>query len=90
MISELKTSKKEKEELINSLNSKDFNVIYSLIQKSNGLYYELRDAVTGEKININDLNGYEKMYTNICYNHFNNRNCKGLKEYCINFEIVEN
>lgn len=90
MISELKTSKNEKEELIKSLNSKDLNVVYSLIEKTNGLYYELRDAETNEKININDLNGYEKSYTNMCFNHFNGKNDKEIKEHCIDYTVIEN
>ena len=50
-------------------NTTDFNVNYTLFETETGLRYEI-DDLKGNKLNINDLNGYQKSILNECYKHF--------------------
>lgn len=67
-----------------------FNAVYSLIGNNTPNRYELTTA-EGEKLNINDLNGYEKgVVLNQCWDYFmGERNFDGCTMPCGVIEIKE-
>lgn len=78
-----------KEEILNSV--KSFKSIYTLYGVGNNVdRYELTDY-DGNKININDLNGYEKgVVLNDCYAYFTGGNYhSNASQPCGVVEIVE-
>lgn len=50
---------------------KGFRVYYTLEENCNGLFYALEDDL-GNKMNLNKLDGYQKMYIHECYKCFTN------------------
>lgn len=60
---------------------KPFKVRLTYYKKNNkGAYYDIYDYTLKKKTNINNYNGYYKMYFDICFNHFLHENKKTLKE----------
>lgn len=66
-----------------------FNVIYVLEGEPHGgtQSYTLVNAITGEKIMITELNGYQKSLINDCYANFHNGNDEELKNRGIKVEV---
>lgn len=62
-----KLSEKEKQKILDGIIG--FSVYYTLEENQGDIRYCLED-LSGKKININNLNGYEKMYLNECLDCF--------------------
>lgn len=62
-----KLSMKENQEILDNI--KGFSAYYTLEDDKSGMRYCLED-LKGNRININNLNGYENMYLNECFNCF--------------------
>lgn len=58
-----------KQEDLRAMNG--FRVYYTLEENHNGLFYALEDEL-GHKMNLDNLDGYEKMYINECFKCFTN------------------
>ena len=56
-------------EISNLTGESPFKVIYSLKEDKKGISYELTDFEKNP-ININSLNGYQRMFTNECFKSF--------------------
>lgn len=64
-----------------------FKVYYTLEENKNGVYYYLED-MNNNKLNLNDLNGYQKQFIQECYNNFisNESISKEFKEFICKLE----
>lgn len=51
---------------------KGFKVYYTLEKNESGIYYFLED-MNGNKIDINNLSGYQRIYTRECFDCFTNK-----------------
>lgn len=66
---------------------KGFRAYYTLEENYNGLFYALEDDL-GNKMNLNKLDGYQKMYIHECYKCFTNNQpiSKKFKDF---IEVLE-
>lgn len=78
-------SKTVDEERLKSVSG--FKVYYTLEENESGIYHFLED-MNGNKININDLTGYQKIYTRECLNRFKN-NEEITNEYKDFIEVLD-
>ena len=69
--------------------SSPFRVIYTLKKNETGIYYELTDF-ENNPININSLNGYQRMYTNECFSMFMRNNYNIPDDYKDFIEVKNN
>lgn len=75
-------------------NIKPFHVIFSQIGDINGYgyyqadKYELINAETKDKININSVNSADKMYLHMCEDHFSSGKDKEIKEHLIKYTVT--
>ena len=75
------------DESIRNENNPPFSIYYTLNEENGNITYSIEDK-NGNDININDLNGYEKHYTHICFESFT-KNTKIPRQYENLIKILE-